>query len=331
MLRQSRAFFQFARGALRVTKGRKYDLVFATSSRLMTAALGALIAQRSQSTLYLDIRDIFVETIGDILPRIIASPVRVLFSMLERWTFDRADHINFVSEGFKEYIGERVDHASLTWFTNGIDEEFVTSPQHKDMASRCDRRLTILYAGNIGEGQGLHNVLPRLALALQDRADFVVIGDGGRRAALESALISEGIRNVKICPPRTRNCLVEAYRAADVLFLHLGTHHAFERVLPSKIFEYGAVGKPILAGVSGYAAKFIQQEVRNSAVFSPGDVPGALRALETLNLCDTSRDEFVSKYRRKTIAIKMAVDVLAVADCRLACQRRPDLRVDRAA
>ena len=37
-----------------------------------------------------------------------------------------------------------------------------------------------------------------------------------------------------------RPALVEAYGAADVLFLHLGVQPAFEKVLPSKIFEYAA-------------------------------------------------------------------------------------------
>src|SRR5688572_12861142 len=46
MLDQSRAFLQFARGARNIALGRSYDVVFATSSRLMTAALGAWIAAR---------------------------------------------------------------------------------------------------------------------------------------------------------------------------------------------------------------------------------------------------------------------------------------------
>src|SRR5262245_7684512 len=49
---QARAFWRFARSALRLTHGRHYDLVFATSSRLMTAVLGALVARRNRAPLY---------------------------------------------------------------------------------------------------------------------------------------------------------------------------------------------------------------------------------------------------------------------------------------
>jgi hypothetical protein len=63
---------------MRHVANRDYDLVLATSSRLMTAALGALIARRKRARLYLDIRDIFVDTIGDVSPGPLALPLRQL-------------------------------------------------------------------------------------------------------------------------------------------------------------------------------------------------------------------------------------------------------------
>ena len=75
MLGQSRAFWTFARQALQHVEERDYDLVFATSSRLMTAALAARIARRKRLPLYLDIRDIFVDTLKDVLPRPLAVPL----------------------------------------------------------------------------------------------------------------------------------------------------------------------------------------------------------------------------------------------------------------
>src|SRR5207302_3273173 len=167
----------------------------------------------------------------------------------------------------------------------------------------------VLYAGNIGEGQGLHEVLPQLAAALRGRARFVVIGDGGRRAVLERAL--ESTDNVELRPPVSRSVLLEAYLAADVLFLHLGARRAFEKVLPSKVFEYAALGKPILAGVAGYAARFIREELDNAAVFTPGDALAAVHAFGTLRLADAPRPAFVAKYARARIAAAMAAAMRA--------------------
>lgn len=313
MLGQSRSFLHFARAAARATRGIRYDLVYATSSRLMTAALGARLARRARAPLYLDIRDIFVDTIGDVL-RGPASPlVRVAFTGIERMTINAATRVNFVSRGFEPYFASRYPGRRFSWFTNGIDEEFTVAP-----AGPATRRTEgdlplILYAGNLGESQALHYVLPQLARSLESRARFLVIGDGGRRDELERALRSAGVTNVQMRAPVPRRELIEAYRSADVLFLHLGNQPAFEKVLPSKLFEYGALGKPVLAGVGGFAAKFVGDEIRNAAVFAPCDAAGGVRAFESLTLQDTPRPEFIEKFHRANIAREMAREIAALA------------------
>ena len=122
-------------------------------------------------------------------------------------------------------------------------------------ADDAPRALQVVYAGNIGEGQGLHAILPQLAQRLGGRAQFRVIGDGGRRELLLERLRQAGVHTVEVLPPMPRSALLEAYSTADILFLHLNAQAAFEKVLPSKIFEYAATGKPIWAGVAGYAAQ----------------------------------------------------------------------------
>jgi glycosyltransferase involved in cell wall biosynthesis len=311
MLGQARAFLTFARRATAHVATREYQLVVATSSRLMTATLGAWIARRKRARLYLDIRDLFVDTLPEVMPGALAWPAAKAFAQVESWTMRRADRINLVSPGFAEYFRGRYADRPLAWFTNGIDEEFLAAvPPPAAAVKRGDRLVSILYAGNIGEGQGLHQVLPPLSCALRDRARFIVIGDGGRRAALQRALA--GSDNVELRGPVSRTQLLNAYRAADVLFLHVGAKRAFQKVLPSKVFEYAALGKPVLAGVAGYAAQFIRNEVVNAAVFPPGDVPAAVKGFESLELVDRPRPEFVAKYARSSIARAMAEDVFAL-------------------
>ena len=73
MADQSRAFAAYAAGALRIVSGRRFDLIAATSSRLMTAVLGSRVARRTNSPLYLDIRDIMVEVGNGPRPRLNGS------------------------------------------------------------------------------------------------------------------------------------------------------------------------------------------------------------------------------------------------------------------
>ncbi|HUI61725.1 MAG TPA: glycosyltransferase, partial [Steroidobacteraceae bacterium] len=239
---------------------------------------------------------------------------RLLFSPIESWTLRRADRVNLVSPGFADYFRERCGDRAFAGFTNGIDAEFLAGvPPAGPARPRPDGIATILYAGNIGEGQGLHEILPPLAAALRGRARFIVIGEGGRRELLQSEIARAGVDNIELRPPVPRTELIGAYRAADVLILHLGRHAAFEKVLPSKLFEYAALGKPLLAGVGGYAARFVREQISNAAVFAPCDAMAAVAAFESLRLEDRPRPEFVARYLRSNIAAAMADDVLAVA------------------
>ena len=308
MIDQSRAFFCYLRACLRVTRNQHYDLVIGTSSRLMTAVLAAWVARQKGALLYLDIRDIFVDTIGDVLQPLLAALTKPLFSILERCAFGAADRVNLVSRGFEPYFRARYSRQKLSFFSNGIDAEFMAlaiAPEPR----ACSGEITISYAGNIGEGQGLHHILPELALRMQGRARFRVIGDGGRIDALRQALAARQVGNVELLPPVRRDALIREYLAADVLFLHLNDYDAFRKVLPSKIFEYAALGKPVWAGVAGYSAEFLGREVDNVAIFPPCDAGTAMRVFDQLNLGTASRAAFLEKFSRDNIMRDMAADI----------------------
>ena len=78
--------------------------------------------------------------------------------------------------------------------------------------------------------------------------------------------------NVEFLPPVGREQLVQHYQQADILFLHLNDVPAFKRVLPSKIFEYAVLDKPIVAGLSGYSAQFIVDNIGHAFLFKPFDL-----------------------------------------------------------
>ena len=79
-----------------------------------------------------------------------------------------------------------------------------------------------MYAGNIGEGQGLHKIIPKLAFHLKDRVNFRVIGAGGLIEELKYEIESLSLQNVILIPPMSREYLIKEYIMADLLFLHFG-------------------------------------------------------------------------------------------------------------
>ena len=312
MVDQSKAFLHFAREAIRIGSAGNYDFIYASSSRLMTASLGAYLSRKLKVPLYLDIRDIFVDTIKDVLPRKLTWVMKPIFSQIEKWTVTQATKINLVSDGFKGYFERHYPGSSLSFYTNGIDEKFLDVPVTLS-GTLEDKIPEVVYAGNIGEGQGLHTILPPLAKHFEGKVEFKIIGDGGRRPQLEEELKAAAVNNVELLEPLGRDDLIQAYQNADILFMHLNDYDAFLKVLPSKVFEYAALGKPIWAGVAGHAASFIDQHVANAALFKPCDPVSAISAFQDLSLVTMPRKEFIEKFSRSSIMKEMASDVLWAA------------------
>lgn len=305
---QIKSFQHYFSQVRKHVKEKKYDLVFASSSRLFTAYLGYRIAKSKKLPLYLDIRDIFVDTIKDVFPNpFIKAAVLPILKYIEAETFNYASHINIISGGFKEYF-KKYTSATYTEYSNGIDPVFIDAVKlsPKDITEI----KTILYAGNIGEGQGLHHILPVAAKKLGHNYKFKIIGDGGAKAKLVTAL--KDTSNVEILPPVNRVSLVEEYNKADFLFIHLNDYEAFKKVLPSKIFELGVFPKPLIAGVNGYSKQFIENHLPGSILIEPcngNELADKIKACRNYTAID--RSLFIEGYKRETINRKMAQSILS--------------------
>ena len=307
---QAKSFKAYYDEALKLTKGNKYDLVYASSSRLFTAFLGRRLASKNKCPLYLDIRDIFVDTMKDVLGKnkLISVPAGIVFKWIEKYTFSNATHINLVSEGFKTYF-DKYKKPNYTYYTNGIDDVFINyKPAEKAVVNE---KKIITYAGNIGSGQGLEKIVPQVAKKVGDGFVFRIIGDGGTKKLLVDKIKELGVTNVELLNPVSRNELISYYSNSDFLFLHLNDLDAFKKVLPSKVFEYAAFGKPIIAGVGGYAAKFVEDNLDNYILFAPTDVDSFANQLLVFKDNGSKHEAFVKKFARKNIMRVMAQSILS--------------------
>jgi hypothetical protein len=246
--------------------------------------------------------------------KILKTAILPFLKFIERKTFNYASHINLISGGFKEYFS-KFGNPNFTFFTNGIDEEFLIGQgtEIKKYKVKKDKQ-TIVYAGNLGEGQGLHKIIPKAAKQLGKGFEFVIIGDGGTKSLLQEEIKRLDLKNVILKNPIKRIELQNIYADSDYLFLHLNDYPAFRKVLPSKIFELATFNKQILAGVSGFAAEFIKNEVSDSFVFDPCNVEQLVDFLNSDKPSDSiDRKEFKLKYQRANINNLMAESILGYA------------------
>lgn len=308
---QARSFTVYFFSALKWSYRRDYDYVFSTTSRLFTGFLGAVIAKIKKRPLYLDVRDIFTDTMDSLLPGYLSFVFLPFFKLVEKFTMVQATKINMVSQGFKRYIHSVSNEADFSFYTNGIDDIFLETAFRKT-AITYNNKTVITYAGNIGKGQRLDRIVPDMAELLGEDYLIQIVGDGGIRHLLEAEIYQRKLNNVVVENPVDRNTLVDIYKNSDWLFLHLDDCRAFEKVLPSKIFEYAATGKPVIAGVAGYSAEFIKDNVQGSVVFNPCDAEDFYNKFKAFNEHGFDRSLFLNQYKRETIMTRMVEDVLAV-------------------
>ncbi len=317
MISQARSFLTYFWSAFFLCKKIRPDFIIGTTSRLMTGMLTWLSALSVRCRYFIDLRDIFSETISDVFSmknKFLGRVVKSIFSFLEKRVFRNAAGVNVVSLGFPDYFeSQNISTCNWSFYPNGVDSEFIGLPKLKN--NNPDEVMTIFYAGNIGNGQGLEKIIPAVAKKLGKRYRFVIIGDGGTRYLLKEKIVAEGIDNVELLPPVGREKLVQYYECADILFLHLNNLPAFKRVLPSKIFEYAAVGKPIVAGLDGYSAQFIRDNIGYGSIFSPGDVDSCVSCIKNA-VMNIAREEdierFVMKYSRARIMNDMSSHILSL-------------------
>lgn len=294
----------------KIVKGKKYDLVVASSSRLFTAYLGYSVAKKLKVPLYLDIRDIFYDTLEDVLEGGVVKKLALpVIKKIEKRTFSYASHINLISGGFKPYF-HSYNNAAYTYFPNGIDNIFIEANKGAIQEASNSKIKTITYAGNIGEGQGLHKIVPQAAKALEGKFKFLIIGDGGAKNKLEEEIEKLQVSNVELHPPVNREKLIETYKESDFLFAHLNNYAAFDKVLPSKLFELATFTKPVIAGVGGFAANFVKTNIDNAILFEPCNVGQFVDKLNAYTYHQVKRDKFITQFKRENVNKEMAASML---------------------
>ena len=204
LIGQVRAFISYSFqviGYIRRNKkqGEGYDLVFSTSSRLQTAFLGTLVSKILKTKSIVELRDLFSENIGEMMGMAGKILFKPMINIMEYYVLKNSSKIVVVSPAFKSHILKKRPKMIVEVIPNGIDEEFIGGQFNKKTPSQPK---VVLYAGNIGDGQGLEKIIPRLAAEKLFTHRFLIFGDGGKRTELIEA--SRNLPNITIFPPQPR-------------------------------------------------------------------------------------------------------------------------------
>ena len=149
--------------------------------------------------------------------------------------------------------------------TNGVDlEQFVPRGRDEEFLREFGLvgKFVCSYVGTIGMAHGLEVVIEAARLLKargRDDVRFCLVGDGAQRARLQGAAREAGVDDIVVFTGRQPKGRMPAVLASsDACLVHLRGCELFGSVIPSKIFETMAMGRPIIMGVRGEAREIVE-------------------------------------------------------------------------
>ncbi len=248
-----------------------------------------IISLMRQVPFVFEIQDMWPETLP--ATGMVSNPLMLKWlAKLAMFTYTKASAITVISPGFKRnleakgVLAKKI-HVIYNWAYEG---DFTVEEPDIDFAKKMglNGHFNILYAGNMGPAQGLHNVIEAASL-LTDIKDlqFVLIGSGIDRNRLEKDVHDKNLKNVKFLPRQPMELMPSIYPLVDAVMVHLTDDPLFEITIPGKTQSCLLSRRPVIASVNGDAADLVVKAGAGLAVqaMNPADLNRAVRKLYAMS------------------------------------------------
>ena len=238
----------------------RYDAIYVFHPPITVGLSAALSGFVTRRPFLLDIQDLWPDSVGASGMNGTRGMARILGPICD-FVHRRAALVIGQSKAMTECLIERgVERIRTATIFNWADEDAARPRGIYDVSRlEFDGHFNFVFGGNLGRVQGLETLVhaaKRAALEVPE-IQLTLIGDGVERERLANLITEISADNVKLRAAVPRNQIGDVFAAADVLVLHLTNDPLFEITVPSKTQFYMAMGKPILIGVSGEAARIV--------------------------------------------------------------------------
>ncbi len=136
-------------------------------------------------------------------------------------------------------------------------------PDHKvenlDLITEENVPIKIFYAGLLGIAQGVLELCQKIDFrSLQDdKIELHIFGDGAEKTQIEALISSQKTKKIFFYGMMERNALHEKLKSFDIAIVPLKVR--IYGSVPSKIFEYGSLGFPVLYFGGGEGEEIVKE------------------------------------------------------------------------
>lgn len=279
---------------------RRWDAVLAISVQSGLFSYG--LARKQRIPFIIHVQDLQVDAARElgIIPQ---SGLLTCLERLEGFLLQRATAVTTISTGMAARLRSKgVPDSRLHLIPNWADLKGI-QPQSRN--NRVRRQLgfaseiLVLYAGNLGEQQGLEVILEAARLTREKPAiQYILAGEGAAKTRLMALAREQGLDNLRFLPVQSSARFPLLLAAADI-HLIIQRQKAADLVMPSKLTNILAAGRPFIATARPRTELGqITADSQAGWLISPEDAPALAQAIRQLASDHMTRSQMGIKARQ---------------------------------
>jgi len=254
---------------------RRIDGIFAANPQVLSIYPALIYKFFHRCPVVLNVDDLWPEDIELEITR--SSLIRRLGEVLAKIAYVMADAITPISPGYTKVIKGKygIPESKIHVVRGGVD-----TSKFKPMLNKNDGKFTVLYSGAFSVAYDFDQVL-NAAKMLEKHEDVEIILQGGGELLnyVKQRATEMKLKNVKIIDKiLSREDVAKLMGKADALLLPLKDFGRPYLGISSKLYEYQAVGKPIICCAEGQPAEYVK-ETSSGIVVKPRDYEELAKAI----------------------------------------------------
>jgi glycosyltransferase involved in cell wall biosynthesis len=260
----------------------KVDVIWVANPDVvaMFPALAYGLIKRRPATTNVD--DLAIEDLYDLNLIKRSSVSASIIELLAKFLYNKMKAITPISRGYVGSLIEKygVDEKRIHVVYGGVDLN-IFKPKSSEQNNPKKDEFIVLYSGAFSIAYDFNQVLnaAKILEEKDDKVKFILQGKGELVNQIRFNIKKFGLRNVVVIDKLlSREEVAELLNKADVLIQPLGDYGKPHMGISTKLYEYQAVGKPIICCSAGQPAKYVE-ETKSGIVVKPGDYEALANAI----------------------------------------------------
>ena len=297
-----------------------FDLIFVQQLSPITVALPAIwIKKKSKVKMYMWVLDLWPESFVALSGIKNKLALNIIDNLVD-YIYRNTDVFLVSSKSFTDSIKLRLKQdKQIHWIPNWADEIKYTDIDYKALPL-YPKGFNVVFAGNIGDAQGLNYVLEAAKVSLD--INWIFLGSGRYLENLKDKIVKDNIKNAFVLGRYPIDTMDYFYEKADAMLVSLDSKPVFSMTVPAKVQSYMSKGKVILGMLDGEGKCLINDLGIGIAVNSNDYTELAKSAIKLKSLTieerkkieHKSRLEYQNKFSKEMNLTKLEYILLAYKD-----------------